>query len=177
MDRYRIKVSEAVTWTGVCSEIQNPEPMVTLSAHFVCSCWGHTNMYCLPTANSTAARKIKNPLLKKKKIKKLMKQFKGLLIKCPFRAESWKVLSFSVPKEGDWGMGRLNELTRSPRESVNWPEIVPRTPASYTTAPTTGPCFLMAAKHETTAVCQQHQIAFCQYNLPLSELNNNTILP
>ena len=45
-----------------------------------------------------------------------MKHVKVLLLKCPFRAESWKALSFSTPKEGDWGMKRLSELTKVTQE-------------------------------------------------------------
>lgn len=39
-----------------------------------------------------------------------------MLLKCPFRAESSKVLPLSIPREGDWGMGRLSELSKVTQE-------------------------------------------------------------
>lgn len=99
---------------GCRSEKWNPEPMATLSTHFVCSGWRHINMLCLLTADSAAERKTNQPLLQK--FYWQTKYVKVMLLKCPFRAESSKVLSLSIPREGDWGMGRLSELPKVTQE-------------------------------------------------------------
>lgn len=84
------------------------------STHSVCSGQGHIHILCLPTANCAAGRKTNQPLLQK--FYWQTKHFKVLLLKCPFKAESWKALPFSIPREGDWGMGRLSVLPKVTQE-------------------------------------------------------------
>ena len=122
-----------------------PEHRATLSTLSVCSGQGRTSARCLPAATSAAQRKANQPLLQTCYWQ--MKYFKGLLLKCPFRAESWKALPFSVPGEGDWGMGRLSALPKVTQEVSELTRNSTQDSCSYTAATTTGRCFLRAEKH------------------------------
>lgn len=71
-----------------------------------------------------------------------------------FQRRTLKCNVCSTFRAGDRGRKRLSELSKVTQKVSALIRIVPRIPASLAAAPTTGPGFLMAAEHQTTAAHQ-----------------------